>query len=173
VSYDVITPLAAGRIFEAVHASPAISWEVERIDVLKPIRFERIEGDDTVGRSGHRIRLLRDVSYLVTAHFVLTASAGQQDNAAKHAQMFRRKARQGRTVRPPHLGLTQYPAHLALVEEASSIVADQDAEARGSADLGWMLFDHGEASGHSRFFEAHLRDGSISVPSPHAGLFAS
>jgi hypothetical protein len=55
----------------------------------------------------------------------------------------------------------------------TSIVADRDAEARGSADLGWMLFDHGEASGHSRFFEAYLRDGSISVPSPDADLFAS
>jgi CRISPR-associated protein Cas5d len=173
VSYDVITPLAAVRIFEAVHASPAISWAVERIDVLNPFRFDWTEEEGSAGRTGRRVRLLRDVSYVVTARFALTASAGPQDNAAKHAQMFRRKARQGRTARPPHLGLTQFPAHLALIEEASDKVACQDAELRGTADLGWLLFDHGDASGHSRFFQAQLRDGSISVPPPDAEVFAS
>lgn len=172
VSYDVITPLAAVRVFEAVHASPAIEWAVERIDVLGPIRSEWVEENTAAGPT-HRIRLLRDVSYLVSARFELTASAGPDDNATKHAQMFRRKARQGRTARPPHLGLTQFPANFSLVEDVSSINADRDPELDGIIDLGWLLFDHGKSSGHSRFFRAHLRDGSIDVPSSEAAVFAS
>lgn len=170
ISYDVITPLAAVKVFEAVHAPPAIAWAVEHIEVLNPIQFEWIEENSS---GPHRIRALRNVSYLVTARFVLTDAARPDDSAAKHAQMFRRKARQGRTTRPPHLGLTQFPAHFALAEDRAAIVGDEAGKPQGVSNLGWLLFDHGQASGHSRFFQACLRDGVISVPPPDAAVFAS
>src|SRR3954451_5371809 len=40
LSYDVMTPSAARGILEAVHWKPAIRWVVDRIHVLKPIRFQ-------------------------------------------------------------------------------------------------------------------------------------
>jgi CRISPR-associated protein Cas5d len=40
VSYDVMTPSAARGMLEAVHWKPAIAWMVDRIHVLKPIRFQ-------------------------------------------------------------------------------------------------------------------------------------
>jgi CRISPR-associated protein Cas5d len=40
VSYDVMTPSAARGILEAVHWKPAIAFVVDRIHVLKPIRFQ-------------------------------------------------------------------------------------------------------------------------------------
>jgi CRISPR-associated protein Cas5d len=39
VSYDTITPSAARAIFEAILWKPEIRWRVERIEVLKPIRW--------------------------------------------------------------------------------------------------------------------------------------
>lgn len=39
VSYDVITPSAARAIYEAILWKPAIAWQIERIEVLKPIRW--------------------------------------------------------------------------------------------------------------------------------------
>src|ERR1700680_808457 len=39
VSYPVITPSAARGILEAILWKPAISWHVERIRVLKEIKF--------------------------------------------------------------------------------------------------------------------------------------
>src|ERR1700677_5120855 len=39
VSYDVPTPSAARGILEAIHWKPAIVWRIDRIHVLKPIRF--------------------------------------------------------------------------------------------------------------------------------------
>jgi len=165
--------MAAVRIFEAIHASSSIVWSVERIEILSPIRFEWADNNGEIGEPGNRIRLLRNVSYLVTARFALIESARLDDTAAKHAQMFKRKARQGRTTWPPHLGLTQFPAHFALVEDVTDFAIGGEAELRGTTDLGWLLFDHGRAGGHSRFFQASLNDGVLSVPPPDAAVFAS
>ena len=51
VSYDVMTPSAARGILEAIHWKPAIRWVVDRIHVLKPIRFETIRRNEV----GHKI----------------------------------------------------------------------------------------------------------------------
>jgi CRISPR-associated protein Cas5d len=40
VSYDVMTPSAARGILEAIHWKPAIAWTIDRIHVLKLIRFQ-------------------------------------------------------------------------------------------------------------------------------------
>ena len=42
VSYDVITPSAARGILESVHWKPAIRWVIDRIHVLRPIRFKTV-----------------------------------------------------------------------------------------------------------------------------------
>ena len=42
VSYDVMTPSAARGILEAIHWKPAITWIIDAIHVLKPIRFQSI-----------------------------------------------------------------------------------------------------------------------------------
>src|SRR5262245_50251102 len=46
VSYDVITPSAARGIIEAIHWKPAIRWVIDKIHVLKPIRFESIRRNE-------------------------------------------------------------------------------------------------------------------------------
>src|SRR3954447_6015889 len=40
VSYDVITPSAARGILEAILWKPQMHWVIDRIQVLKPIRFQ-------------------------------------------------------------------------------------------------------------------------------------
>ena len=42
VSYDVITPSAARGILEAIYWKPEMSWVIDRIYVLKPIRFTNV-----------------------------------------------------------------------------------------------------------------------------------
>src|ERR1700757_4406976 len=46
VSYDVMTPSAARGVLEAIHWKPAIAWVVDKIHVLKPIRFENIRRNE-------------------------------------------------------------------------------------------------------------------------------
>ena len=119
VSYDVITPSAARGILEAIHWKPAIRWAVDRIHVLRPIRFESIRRNEvgnklsptnvrkamkagsTAGlatyvdeeRQQRASTVLRDVAYVIEAHFELTDKAGPDDSVGKHLDIFNRRAR--------------------------------------------------------------------------------
>ena len=46
VSYDVMTPSAARGILEAIYWKPQIRWCIERIHVLKPVRFTSIRRNE-------------------------------------------------------------------------------------------------------------------------------
>jgi len=81
VSYDVITPSAARAIFTAIFWKPAIRWRVQRIEVLKPIRWTSVRRNEvgkvaSTGSSGILIEddrqqraglFLRDVAYRLHA----------------------------------------------------------------------------------------------------------
>src|SRR6202040_2277423 len=51
VSYDVMTPSAARGILEAIHWKPAIVWVVDKIHVLKPIRFQSIRRNEVAHKA--------------------------------------------------------------------------------------------------------------------------
>ncbi len=189
VSYDVMTPSAARGILEAIHWKPAIRWIVDRIQVLKRIRFETIRRNelgskipagnisvamqrgDTGGlavsiesdRQQRAATVLRDVAYLIEAHFILTPVANPDDTPAKHAAMFHRRAARGQCFHRPYLGTREFPAHFAPVPDpppSSSLPTDQC-----DRDLGWMLHDLDYANAASpRFFRATLRNGVVHVP---------
>lgn len=190
VSYDVITPSAARGILEAIHWKPAIRWHVDRIQVLKPVRFEsirrnevggklsaaavakamkagRIEGLATViedDRQQRAATVLRDVAYVIHAHFDLTDRAGSDDNVGKHLDIFNRRARKGQTFHAPCLGTREFPAAFTLVE-ADTDVPGVDPALAGERDLGWMLHDIDFSDGKTpRFFRARMIDGLIEVP---------
>lgn len=190
VSYDVITPSAARGILEAIHWKPAIRWVVDRIHVLKPIRFESIRRNEVGGklsaasvtkamkagatdgvisfvdedRQQRAATVLREVSYLIDAHFELTNNAGADDSEGKHLDIFNRRARKGQHFHAPCLGVREFPASFRLLEETDAAPNPHDS-LRGERDLGWMLHDidfAGEITPH--FFRALMRDGLIEVP---------
>lgn len=200
VSYDVMTPSAARGILEAIHWKPAIRWVVDRIHVLKPIRFQSIRRNEVASkisaasaRSGMKnsdtTRLglvieddrqqramiaLRDVAYVIEAHFELTSRATPDDSEGKHAEMFRRRAAKGQCFHQPCMGVREFPAHFALVEgepPASQLPADQC-----DRDLGWMLYDMDFSNRDDPkpiFFRAALDGGVLDVAAARARGLAS
>jgi CRISPR-associated protein Cas5d len=191
VSYDVITPSAARGILEAIHWKPAIRWVVDSIHVLKPIRFESIRRNEVGGklsaasvgkaikagrtdalvsyieddRQQRATTLLRDVAYVIGAHFELTDKAGADDNVGKHLDTFNRRARKGQCFHAPCLGTREFPASFELLDENSDLPPSNES-LLGERDLGWMLHDIDFADGMtSRFFRAKMVDGLIIVPS--------
>ncbi len=50
VSYDVITPSAARGVLEAIYWKPAIVWVIDKIHVLKPIRFTNIRRNELASK---------------------------------------------------------------------------------------------------------------------------
>jgi CRISPR-associated protein Cas5d len=191
VSYDIITPSAARGILEAVHWKPAIRWCIDRIRVLKPIRFESIRRNEvgskasspsvakamkalsTAGvaihveedRQQRAATVLRHVSYIIEAHFELTTKAGADDSVGKHLDIFNRRARKGQCFHAPCLGVREFPAHFRLLEESESL-PQADAGLELDRDLGWMLHDIDFADGLTpRFFHARMVGGAVDVPS--------
>lgn len=189
VSYDIITPSAARGILEAIHWKPAIRWVVDKIHVLKPVRFESIRRNELGSKisaskaSGGMSRktteglytlieedrqqrastVLRDVAYIIEAHFELTDSAGVEDNVGKHLDIFNRRARKGQCYQQPCMGVREFPAYFSLIEAenpTSQLLPEQK-----NRDLGWMLHDIDFADGMTpRFFRAELEDGQVIVP---------
>lgn len=189
VSYDVMTPSAARGILEAIHWKPAIRWTIDRIHVLKPIRFDNLRRNEL----GHKISaanvrkamksgeagalhsvieedrqqrattLLRDVAYVIEAHFDFTEAANADDTAAKHVSMFNRRASKGQCFHRPYLGTREFAADFELV--TGEVPVSLLPEDQRNRDLGWMLHDVDYGNRMTpRFFRAALRDGVVEVP---------
>lgn len=189
-SYQVMTPSAARGVIESIHRKPAIRWIVDRIRVLNPIRFDTVRRNEVAGKapyatartaSGGRgvmpylvvdegkqrqqraALVLRDVAYVIDAHFEMTAAAGPGDNPGKHADIIRRRLEKGQCAYQPSLGTREFTAFFAAADRADlSAVPDS---LRGEIDLGWMLHDIDFGDGMKpHFFHAVLRDGVLEVP---------
>ena len=190
VSYDVMTPSAARGILEAIHWKPAIRWVIDRIHVLRPIRFQSFRRNEvgakasaasagTAMRAGTTTGLglvvednrqqratlfLTDVSYVIEAHFELTGKAGPDDTEAKHLSMFNRRAAAGQCFHRPCLGTRECVADFELIAPEAQLPASRLPDDQRNRDLGWMLHDIDFADGNtSRFFQARLADGVLDV----------
>jgi CRISPR-associated protein Cas5d len=189
VSYDVITPSAARGILEAIHWKPAIRWVVDKIHVLRPIKFDNVRRnevkskipkpnpvtvmrekkplsflvDDGDNRQQRATTLLRDVEYIIEAHFEMTDKAGPDDNEGKHLDIFNRRAKNGQFFHHPCLGCREFPAFFEVVEgePSTSCYLGQTKE------LGYMLLDIDFSNNMTPlFFKAVMQDGIITPPAP-------
>jgi len=150
VSYDVITPSSARGILEAVMWKPAIRYIIDEIAVCSPIKFENIRRNEVgfiansfepkaaaEGRAQRAAMILKDVRYVVTAHFKMTDKAGVDDNEGKFAEMIRRRLENGQNFHAPYLGTREFPANIRLVKEGE----DMPAVIGETRSLGLMLYD--------------------------------
>lgn len=190
VSYDVITPSAARGLIEAIYWHPGMRWIVDRIHVCSPIRFTNIrrnEVKDTISASNVRTSMnrgtaniylntrdsiqqraamvLRDVHYMIEAHFEMTAKAAAADNPDKFQGMMTERMEKGRFYHQPCFGVREFPANFRPCTELPAC----PAELKGEKDLGWMLLDMDYSDPENirpMFFRAVMRDGVIEVPRP-------
>lgn len=190
VSYDVMTPSAARGILEAIHWKPAIVWVVDRIHVLKPVRFQSFRRNEVGARASaanaasamkkgtteglgiivednrqqRATTLLSDVAYVIEAHFEMTGRAGPEDTPAKHLSMFNRRAAAGQCFHRPCLGVREFAADFDLIPEGADLPDNLLPADWRDRDLGWMLHDIDHAGGGvSRFFRGRLKDGVLDV----------
>ena len=134
VSYDVITPSAARGIIEAVYWKPAIRWVIDRIHVLNEIKFTNIRRNEvsqkisasnvkkimnsgkgrlyqiaSEDRQQRAAMILKDVCYIIEAHFEMTEKVGPSDTPEKHYNIALRRMRQGQCYHQPCLGTREFP----------------------------------------------------------------
>jgi len=190
VSYDVMTPSAARGIMEAIHWKPAIRWVVDRIHVLKPIRFQSIRRNEVGSKAPTgRIKtamnrgsleslhllvdedrqqrasmVLADVSYLIEAHFEIARNDDAAETEGKHLDIFNRRAARGQCFHQPCLGTREFAAKFELIPADAPLPAAIDE----TRDLGFMLWDidHAAKGRPSLLFRAQLDCGIVNVPAP-------
>ena len=130
VSYDVITPSAARGILEAVFWKPAIRYVIDEIAVCTPIKFDNIRRNEISNKASYEpiiasedraqraALVLRNVRYVVTAHFEMTEKAGTGDNEGKFADIIRRRLEKGQHFHQPYLGTREFAAKLRLIPDS-------------------------------------------------------
>ena len=183
VSYPMITPSAARGVLEAIFWKPEFTWQVEEIWVLHPIRYFSILRNEVNSRASERTVTdwqqrgggfyatadraqrhtlgLREVSYIIKAQPRLRQ--GVQEDRAKYRDQFRRRVRDGRCFATPYLGCREFSAAFAEAGGDERPIALTE-------DLGPMLLDvtysnQSPGRGTPHFFNAHLENGVLSVPS--------
>lgn len=189
VSYDMITPSAARAIFESILWKPSMRWEIQRIELLKPIRWITVRrnevasksptptvqsvmrgGDADLGlymdedRQQRASLLLRDVAYRLEARIVVTDPSSREP-LVKFEEMFRRRAQHGQCVNQPYLGCREFACRFRLLDNT----AVQRPALDESRDLGLMLYDLDYADPEHPspvWFRARLDHGSVAVPAP-------
>lgn len=188
VSYDVMTPSAARGLIEAIMWHPGMRWVIDRIQVCSPIRFTNIrrnEVKDVVnvravkafmegGKAAPYLvtsesiqqraaMVLRDVHYVIDAHFVLTDKAAPGDNVGKFQEMTRRRIERGQFYHQPCFGVREFPANFSMCKERPAC----PEELLGEVDLGWMLLDMDYSNPEDirpMFFRAVMKDGVLEIP---------
>jgi CRISPR-associated protein Cas5d len=199
MSYPVPTPSAARGILEAIYWKPEITWVVDAIHVLNPIRWANVRRNEvsskasfrsaqTARKTGERAGifiedcrqqrhslLLRDVRYMINAHFLVRPSHLPEKDASdntpgKHLAIFMRRAERGQHFMQPYLGCREFPAHYKLVQGQ---VEDLLPKHQHYQDFGFMLHDlaftqHPKTKEvmrvNTHVFHAVMRDGVIIVP---------
>lgn len=186
VSYDVITPSAARAVIEACYFKPAIRWIIDRIHVLNEIRFDNIRRNEvenvissrnvllaingkpadlhqyaSLERQQRASMLLRDVAYIIEAHFALTDKAGPEDTEEKHYNIALRRLKKGQCFFQPYLGCREFSAKVELIEGDIPDSYYKNTE----KDLGWMLWDIDYKNDKTPiFYRPVMKDGIINVP---------
>jgi len=186
VSYDVITPSAARAIVESIYWKPSIRWIIDRIHVLNRIQFSNIRRNEiekklSIGsisramndgmspveiyieenRQQRAAMILRDVAYLIEAHFEAIDEDGK--NEGKHLDQFNRRLDKGQCYHRPYLGTREFSADFEAVDMIPL------SKLKGERDLGWMLLDMDFKDGEDykpKFFKAIMRNGIIDIPHP-------
>ena len=202
VSYDVMTPSAARGILEAIYWKPAIVWRVDSIEVINPVRFDTFRRNEvsekgsygnaktvaagksskelyidvTAARQQRATMYLRDVCYVINAHFEMTDKAGPDDSVEKHYNIALRRLRSGQCFYQPFFGCREFAvSEIRLIEEGDAAPESFYAEIE-EKDFGFMLFDidfnerdeRGRKTYPPMFYRAVMRNGIIDVPSSKA-----
>ncbi len=183
-SFSVITPSAARGILESLYWHPGMMYIIDRIHVLSPIRFTNIRRNEVKDKvlaskllasakggeipciaTGESIQqrasmMLKDVHYVIEAHFDMTSKAGPGDNPGKFQDIIKRRLKRGSCYSQPYLGCRECTCYYRLWEEDSIPAIDE------SQDLGLMFYDNDYSNPKEiqpTYFHAVMKHGVIDL----------
>ena len=187
VSYDCMTPSAARGILEAIYWHPGMRYHIDSIYVCNPIKTANIRRNEVKEKISARIvksamqkqekdiylcttdsiqqraaLVLKDVRYVIEAHFDMTDKANASDNPGKFQDILKRRISKGQCFHTPYLGGREFPANFRLWDYKQTVPTAY----KGEKDLGYMLYDmdyQAEDGIEPMFFHAILKDGKLDL----------
>lgn len=164
VSYDMLTPSAAGGILEAIYWKPQFRWKIDKIHLLAPIRFTSIRRNEVKDKASaqrmieiedSRVQraalLLRDVAYGIEATIEILdrkferngAELSEHECVGKHLGQFERHARAGAHFHQPYFGNREFPVNYRWIEQDAPFPAPSPPLSAADTDreLGFILHD--------------------------------
>ena len=184
VSYDVPTPSAARGMIESIYYHPGLKWTIDRIWVLNPIQFMNLRRNEVSSKISasnvmqeanggkqscivttqdiqqRAAMMLKDVRYVIEAHFDMTDKANASDNPGKFQDIVKRRLRKGACYAAPYMGTRECTAHFRLWEGGEIEGIDE------TRDLGYMLYDMDYSDPEHiqpMFFRAKMEHGCIDL----------
>ena len=177
LTYPVPTPSAMRGMLSAIYSKPnEFYWQVERIEVLKPLRyitFKRNEVKSVMGRlpllveddrTQRQTVALQDVRYRVAASIVKRDTfSGTEDQLYRQAL---RRIRSGKCFFQPALGCREFVAYFEESDGARPPIPFD-------LDLGYMVYDVFDLHRFEvtktvypsvSLFHAQLKQGVLRVP---------
>ncbi len=119
--------------------------------------------DATAARQQRAAMVLRNVDYIIEAHFELVPEeAGPDDTVEKHYNIVLRRLHKGQHFHAPYLGTREFGAQVTPVENGLI----PESSLTGEQHLGWMLYDldfRDPKDIQPRFFEAKMYDGILDL----------
>ena len=187
MTYDVMTPSAARGILDSIYWHPGMRWHPDKIYVLSPIKHTNIRRNEVKSKiSARNVKsamlgkkselyidaqsdiqqraalVLKDVHYVISAHFDITDKANPSDNPGKFQDIIRRRIEKGQCYNQPYFGCREFPVNFRKWE-CDYIPTTYPNETK---DLGLMLYDmeysdDGEIT--PTFFNAVLKNGVLDL----------
>lgn len=186
-SYDVMTPSATRGILEAIYWHPGMRWIIDRIYVRNPIEFTSVRRNEVKSKiqatsvlsamnggekplyistkediAQRAAIILRNVDYVIDAHFEMTENANESDNEGKFKDIIMRRLRRGQCYHTPYFGCREFPVNFELYEGTEI----ETAYAGQIKDLGYMLYDLDYSDPENiqpMFFRAELKNGILDL----------
>lgn len=192
VSYPVMTPSAARGLLESIMWHPYMKWVIDRIIVCNPVEymnckrkemkgkikasdvkkvmegkadFSVFQSDANQEQTLRSARMLKNVHYVIEAHYEMTEKANTRDNEGKAAAIISDRLKKGKCYRTPYFGTRECRAYFQSCDK----IPECPPELKGTYDLGWMLWDMDYSDPQNikpMFFHAMLVDGVLEVPHP-------
>lgn len=185
MTYAVPTPGAIRGVLSAIYSKPPeFYWQVQRIEVLSPIRYISFKRNEVKSkmmkipqanvfkacilidddRTQRQSVVLRDVRYRITAEIVPRETYGHAPENLM--DQFERRVKRGQAFMQPCMGTREFPAYF---EWGSSDSRPIDV----TMDLGFMVYDvfnlhkyqvTKQAEPEISLFHAQLNKGVLEIP---------
>lgn len=185
MTYAVPTPGAIRGLLSSIYSKPPeFYWQVQRIEVLSPIRYISFKRNEVKSkmmkipeantykacifieddRTQRQSVVLQDVRYRITAEIVPRATYTHAPGNLM--DQFERRVKRGQAFMQPCMGTREFPAYFEWGSSGQQRI-------RETADLGLMVYDvfnlhkwgvTKQAEPEVSLFHAYLNEGVLEIP---------